>query len=83
MPLAPKLAATTLVAATVATLSVLSTPAYADSSSPSSDDGGGSNVQELVNTAESTIFKCRTIDTYNVPIIGSGDVEICVAPPAP
>ena len=77
MPLAPKLAATALVAATVATLSVLSTPAYAESGE-TPDSGGGSNVQELIADVKSEIFRCHVVYTYDLPI--SHEAEVCVRP---
>lgn len=82
MPLAPKLAATVLVTATVATLSVLSTPAYADSGD-SGPEGGSSNVAKIIETAHSTVFACYYLETSNIPILDHGDVEVCVARPTP
>ena len=80
MPLAPKLAATALVAATVATLSVLSTPAYAEPGE-TPDSGGGNNVQELIADVKTTIFTCYTVLAENIPIVDKGGIYYCPPPP--
>src|SRR4028118_1357816 len=74
MPLAPKLAATMLVAATVATLSVLSTPAYADDPLPPPPTGGGRHAQELAEDAPRPVLSAPACadDPLPPPPTGGG-----------
>ena len=75
MPLAPKLAATVLAAATVATLSC--TPAHADPVLPPLDDGGTIHMTwETVQEISAVLFRCRQVEVEE-----EAEQRVCVEDP--